>query len=121
MKRALAILLFPVLCSAVEKPRPPHKFLDAANVSLQVLAASALTADLITTRRALAVPGTRELNPLAQSPGSLVALKVAGFAAGLSISYMLHQTGHHKAERFIPVVFGVPSGAAAVHNSQVSR
>jgi hypothetical protein len=29
---------------------------------------------------------------------------------------MMHKTGHHKAERLIPLMFGVPSGIAAIHN-----
>lgn len=100
----------------VEKPAPEHHFLDGKNVALQSLSILMMAADVASTNQALKVPGTHEVNPLAQSQTALISLKIAGAGAGLGISYMMHKTGHHKAERWIPVVFGVPSGIAAIHN-----
>jgi len=111
----------PAAPAMLQRPTRVHHFMDKENVSLHSFNFAMMLADVATTQRALQVPGTRELNPLAKSPSGLVALKVAGFTAGLSLAYMLHQTGHHKAERFIPLVFGIPSGAAAAHNAGIHR
>jgi hypothetical protein len=100
----------------VEPSAPTHRFLDAQNISLQSISIILMAVDVASTHRALQVPGAHESNPLAQSQGALISLKVAGAAAGLGIAYMMHKSGHHKAEKLIPVIFGVPSGLAAVHN-----
>jgi hypothetical protein len=80
-----------------------------------------MAADLATTKRDLEAPGTREFNPLTQSPAARFSLKFAGFGAGLGISYILHRSGHHKAERIVPLLFGIPSGVAAAHNVGIHR
>jgi len=103
----------------VESPAPVHRFLDAKNLGLQSLTALIMAADLASTHRALQVPGTHEMNPLARSQGALISLKIAGAGAGLGIAYMMHRTGHHKAERVIPLILGVPSALAAVHNAGI--
>jgi hypothetical protein len=103
----------------VESPAPVHRFLDAKNIALQSLNALIMAADLASTRRALQVPGTRELNPLSRSEGAQISLKVAGVGAGLGIAYMMHRTGHHKAERIVPLILGVPSAVAAAHNAGI--
>ena len=77
--------------------------------------------DVTSTHKALKVPGTREANPLAKSQGALISLKIAGTGAGLGIAYVMHRSGHYKAERVIPMIFGVPSGLAALHNSGIHR
>jgi len=103
----------------VENPPPVHRFLDAKNFGFQSLNALIMAADLASTQRALQVPGTREMNPLSRSQGAMIALKVAGAGAGLGIAYMMHRTGHHKAERVIPLILGVPSALAAAHNAGI--
>jgi len=105
----------------VESPAPVHRFLDAKNIGLQSLNALIMAADMASTHRALQVPGTRELNPLSRSQGTLIYLKVAGAGAGLGIAYMMHRTGHHKAERLIPLILGVPSALAAAHNAGIHQ
>jgi hypothetical protein len=105
----------------VERPVPVHKFLDGPNVLMHGLSAIMMAADVATTNRALEVPGTRELNPLAQSPAARYSLKCAGFGAGLALSYAMHRSGHHKAERIIPMLFGVPSAVMAVHNAGIHQ
>ena len=114
-KLPIVVLLFTSLAHA----QTPHRFLDKANAILHTASAAAMVADLATTEQALSRPGTRELNPLGQTRGERIGLKVAGFGAELALSYALHRTGHHKAERMIPVIFGSISGAAAIHNTEV--
>ena len=105
----------------VQRAAPVHKFLDAKNIGLQCANVLVMAADQASSRRALQVPGTSELNPLARSQGALLGLKVAGMGAGLGMAYVMHRTGHHKLERIVPVVFGAPSAVAAVHNAGIHR
>jgi hypothetical protein len=106
---------------AVVQPPPSqtHRFLDTKNLGLFSLDAVLMAADLATTRRALEVPGAREANPLMRSPGGAIAMKAGAFGAGMGIAYMLHKSGHHRAERIVPLILGVPSGLAAVHNAGI--
>lgn len=94
---------------------------DHETAVLLGVSALVMTADIATTRQALQVPGSREMNPLAQSPAALDTLKIAGFGAGLGISYLMHQTGHYKAERFALMLVAAPSAIAAVHNAGIQR
>ncbi len=100
-------------------PRTAHHFLDAQNIGLLSLNALMMAADLATTRRALQVPGTYEANPLMKSQGTAIALKAGTIGMGVGIAYMLHKSGHHKAERIIPLFMGVPSAIAAAHNAGI--
>ena len=114
----------PVIVAAPGKVRQPasvHKFLDGLNVTMFGISAAMMAADIATTNRALQVSGSHEANPLAQSPASLYALKVAGFGAGLGLAYVAHKTGHHKAERIVPLILGITSGVAAAHNAGIYR
>lgn len=105
----------------VEPAAPVHHFFDAKNICLQSLSIIAMAADVASTHQALKVPGTREANPLAQSQAALISLKVAGAGTGLGMAYMMHKTGHYKAERVVPLIFGLPSGFAAIHNFGIHR
>jgi hypothetical protein len=98
-----------------------HRFLDGQNVALHTLSSIIMAADIATTRQALQVPGTSEANPLMKSQGGMIALKMASVGAGLGIAYMMHKSGHHKAERLIPLFLCVPSGIAAAHNAGIHQ
>jgi hypothetical protein len=111
----------PPIIAVVRPPAPVHKFLDGPNVLMFGISAAMMAADIATTKQALQVPGSREMNPLAKSSASLSVLKFASFGAGMGISYMMHKTGHHKAERIVPLIFGVPSGIAAAHNAGIHQ
>lgn len=100
----------------VAPPAATHRFLDRTNIALQAFNVAFMGADIASTYRALQVPGTREANPLMKSPASMIAMKAGAVGAGMMVAYMLHRSGHHKAERIFPVLFGIPSGAAAIHN-----
>jgi hypothetical protein len=105
----------------VEGPSPVHRFFDAKNIGLQSLNILVMAADIASTKRALQVQGTSEMNPLSGSQGGLLALKIAGVGAGMGIAYMMHRSGHHKVERVIPLISGAPSALAAVHNAGIHR
>ena len=107
--------------AVVRAPAPVHHFLDAKNIALFSVNAIVMGADIATTQRALAVPGAREANPLMSSQAAIIPLKVASVGAGLGLAYMMHRSGHHKAERIIPLILGVPSALAAVHNAGIHQ
>ncbi len=106
---------------AVIQPPParPHHFFDAQNIGAFSLNAIMMAADLATTHRALEVPGAREANPLMRSQSGAIAMKAATMGAGIGIAYMLHKSGHHRAERLLPIFMGAPSGIAAAHNAGI--
>ncbi len=122
---AMGICLIPSWAMAgadpavIQSPPPVHRFLEGKNIGLLALNAAIMAADLATTRRALQLPGTHEANPLMQSPGAMVSVKIAAVGAGLGISYLMYRTGHYRAERLVPVLFGIPSGIAAIHNARI--
>ena len=107
--------------AVIRTPPPVHRFLDSQNVILHSINVAIMAADISTTRRALEVPGAREANPLMKSPGAAIAFKVASVGAGMGIAYMLHKSGHHKAERLIPLFVGIPSAVAAAHNAGIHQ
>jgi hypothetical protein len=100
-------------------PTTLHHFMDAQNIGAFSLNAIMMAADLATTRRALQVPGTHEENPLMRSQGVAIVMKVGVVGAGIGIAYMLHKTGHHRAERLLPIFMGMPSAIAAAHNAGI--
>ena len=123
---AIGLYALPSLAGGVEpnpmfaaQPAPAPKFLNRRKILAIGVSAAMLAVDVAATEHALDLPGTREMNPLAQSAGALVILKIAGFGAGLGFSYMLHRTGHYKAERIVPMIFGIPSVAAGIHNAGI--
>ena len=100
-------------------PTTAHHFFDARNISIFSINAMVMAADIATTRRALQVPGAHEANPLMRNQGAALSMKAATLCAGMGIAYMLHKSGHHKAERIFPLFMGVPSAIAAVHNAGI--
>ena len=105
-KPALAMAA-PVLPVKPVKPViPAHKFLDLKNSMAISAFAAALTGDSYSTQRALAYPGVRERNPVAEpfvsSRGGEIAYSGAGFALFSGSLYLAHRTGHHKLERIAP-------------------
>jgi hypothetical protein len=130
-RRALVLVIVMELCiiptalmgadPAVIQPPPgtAHHFWDARNISVFSINAMIMAADIATTRRALQAPGAHEANPLMRNQGAAVAMKAATVCGGIGIAYMLHKSGHHKAERFVPLFMGVPSAVASVHNAGI--
>jgi hypothetical protein len=83
--------------------------LDAAVVA-------AAGADLASTEYALRQPGLREANPLMQTPGNRVALKLATTAAVIGIARHLDAKGHRRGARVVRWAAIIGWGGAAVWN-----
>jgi hypothetical protein len=104
---------------AVTKPSSmgdQHRFWDKQNRALFVAAAALNGADFAVTRNNLQ-RGGQELNPVVRVFGRStagLAVNFIGETAGVvSISYVLHKTGHHKLERMVSMV-NIGSSTAAV-------
>jgi len=87
-----------------------HRFMDKTNLMLHSWNVAAETYDAVTTRRQLRGGRINELNPFGalfvnHGWGGQLAFSY-GFGVGgpLLTSYMLHRTGHHKLERWVPVL-----------------
>lgn len=130
----IALLVAPMMFSFISiglpagppvmtQPLPVHapKFFSKTRIIALSFGAAMMTADVLSTREALKVPGAHEANPLGQSAGARYALKFAGMGAGIGISYALNRTGHYKAARVVPMIIGIPSVAAAIHNAGIHK
>jgi hypothetical protein len=108
-----------------QRPVAPHRFLDNQNALLTGVEVAALIADATTTRRAFNMyPGAfRESDPLARP---FVALGWTGQILGgvLFVSgdllgrHALHNAGHHRLERVLPLVLSALEFGVAASNIQ---
>jgi hypothetical protein len=93
-----------------------HKFWDNQNRALFIAVAAFNGADFAVTRANLQ-SGGQELNPVVRVFGRSTAGLAVNFvgetAAVVSLSYLLHKTGHHKLERAVSFV-NIGSSAGAV-------
>ncbi len=112
--RKLVVLLFMLLAfQQAALAEDSHNFFDRTNVLLHGVNITAQALEFYSTERVINRPGIGEANPLGQSRRGRIALKSMGVAAPMGLSYLLHRAGHHKAERFMPVILAVPTGVAA--------
>jgi hypothetical protein len=100
-----------------------HKFFDAPNsLGLASMAAS-LTADALSTQKALAYPGFYEMNPVArpfvQTRSGAAAYTGGAFALLAGTMYVAHKTHHHKLERILPFAVAGWEGLVSVRNYRV--
>ena len=112
----------PVSELGLERPAGHEKFLDKKSLILHSWNVAAETFDAITTRRGTNGGRINELNPFGRvfvnrGWGGQVAFSY-GFGVGgpLLTSYLLHRTGHHKFERFVPAFNASASSIAGVWN-----
>jgi hypothetical protein len=104
-------------------PQAPHRFLDNTNALLSGIEAAALIGDAVSTRWGLdRYPGvTREANPVARPfveagwPGQIVG---GVLFVGLELwgRHTLHESGHHRLERLLPIGLAAMEGAVVLHN-----
>jgi hypothetical protein len=103
---------------------PSHRFFDRTNISLHVANALLQTGDLISTRQIMD-RGGRETSPLARPfvnggiGGQMVASYVIGTGGTLLGSYLLHRTGHHRLERWLPISVMTMEGLATISNARL--
>lgn len=97
-----------------------HKFWTLENkINFSIFSAE-LAADAITTQMGLS-HGMTEANPLArpfvtQGAAGQAAASGLSLGAGLGVTYLLHRTRHHKAERIVARVMIGGEGAVVAHN-----
>jgi hypothetical protein len=101
-----------------------HRFWDHTNLILFSGIAVSRTLDYTSTRNMLA-RGRQEIlipDDVVYSRAGFPALEVAGAAASVGISYLLHRTGHHRYERWLSIGhIGVTDFGAVRNYSLESR
>jgi len=117
----------PVVKQAIALPEAPsHRFFDKTNLWLHLGAVAGETADLITTRRVIQLGG-REGDPLAKPfvragiGGQMVGTYALGEGSSLLASYLLHRSGHHRLERFVPIAVSIVESLAAASNIRTEQ
>ena len=117
----------PVVKQAIVLPEAPsHRFFDRTNLWLHLGAVAGETADMITTRRVIQLGG-REGDPLARPfvragiGGQLVGTYALGEGSSLLASYLLHRSGHHRLERFVPIAVSIVESLAAASNIRTEQ
>jgi hypothetical protein len=123
-ERALGVTEAPIIKPAVALPQAPsHRFFDRTNLMLHLGVIAGETGDLISTRSILEAGGS-EANPIAKPlmraglGGEMLATYGLGEGTALLGSYLLHRSGHHRLERFVPFAAIVVEGLATASNIQ---
>ena len=121
MKKTLltAVMLAALNAGAAESPHPT-KFWTTRRIVTQAISFTGASLDIGATKHAQAIPGTRELDPLARSTAGLVAVRLGLAGVGLAAAYGLYRTGHYKASVVVPALIGAGSFAAVIHNSRMT-
>lgn len=105
-----------------DAPPKTHKFFDTKNIVLTVVETTALTVDGISTQRSLkTVPGSYEADPIAKPfvdrgwPGQ-IAGGALFISADVALRYLLHRKGHHRLERWVPLILTTDGIVGSVDN-----
>ncbi|HEV2352076.1 MAG TPA: hypothetical protein VG028_19765 [Terriglobia bacterium] len=99
--------------SGTKKQTPPrqtsgtsHKFLDGENIALFGGVAAVRALDFTSTQH-FRERGFNEIlltNGMVDNKPLFATIEVAGTAASIGLAYLLHRTGHHRAERWVSIV-----------------
>ena len=84
----------------------PHKFWDAENGALFAGVAVTRALDFTTTQH-FRQRGFNEIlltNGIVDNKPLFAGIEAAGTAASIGVCYLLHRTGHHRAERWVSMV-----------------
>jgi hypothetical protein len=84
----------------------PHKFLEGENLALFAGVAAVRALDFTSTQH-FRERGHNEVlltNGIVDNKPLFATIEVAGTAASIGLSYLLHRTGHHRAERWVSIV-----------------
>jgi hypothetical protein len=96
----------------------PHHFWDWQNDCLFAGVGAARMLDYASTRH-FRDQGNNEVlltNAIVDNKPLFVGIELAGTAASIGVSYLLHRTGHHRLERWVSVAhIGVAVGGS-IHN-----
>jgi hypothetical protein len=84
----------------------PHKFWDGENMLLFTGVAAARALDFTSTRhfRGRDVNEVLLTNGIVDNKPLFAGIEAVGTAASIGVSYLLHRTGHHRAERWVSIV-----------------
>jgi hypothetical protein len=111
---------------STSRAAPHHRFLDLPNAALIAAAAGTTTMDAIYTERGYKRSPEQfvEVDPLARpfvrSGWAAVTAGTSLFVAGeVGLHYLLHRTGHHRAERVLPLVFSAIEFDQARRNARL--
>jgi hypothetical protein len=118
----------PSVVLAQASAEKPHRFFDAANITLTAIETGALLADGITTQQARTKYPEffREIDPIARPfvnrgwPGQIVGGALF-IGADVGLRYWLHRNNHHRVERLLPMVLTTYGTACAIHNARELR
>jgi hypothetical protein len=107
--------------AAALREAPRHRFFDKTNLMLHLGVMAGETGDLISTR-SIFEAGGKEANPIAKPlmqaglGGQMMATYGLGEGTTLLGSYLLHRTGHHRLERFVPITAIIVESLATASN-----
>jgi hypothetical protein len=110
-----------VTAAQAARKAPQHDFFDKTNLRLFIAESLAQTGDLITTRRIISAGG-KETDPLARPfvsagvGGQVVGSYVVGTGGTMLASYLLHRNGHHRLERWVPLLTTAIESLATASN-----
>jgi len=96
----------------------PHKFWDAENIYLFTGVGAVRALDYASTRH-LRDQGDYEVllsNSIVDNRPLFVGIEVAGTAASIGVSYLLHRTGHHRLERWVSLAHIGAGVGGSIHN-----
>jgi hypothetical protein len=115
----------PIVSPASSQTRAVHKFFDVKNAFALAAVGVSLAGDGWSTQRALALPGTRELNPVARpfvsSRAGEIAYSGTSFALFAGGMYVAHRTHHHRWERIAPFALAGWEGLLTAWNLHLGR
>jgi hypothetical protein len=102
----------------VRPPEAPHRFFDRTNLMLFAGVAAVRTLDYTSTQHFRRL-GNHEVlltNSIVDNKPLFAGIEVAGTALSIGAAYWLHRTGHHKLERWVPVVHIGVGAFGDIHN-----
>ena len=106
--------------SAPKRAIPQHHFIDKTNLALFSADFLVRSLDAESTRRFMDAPCRcfveKDIGSIADSGPRMYSysLGIAGVAVG--VAYVLHRTGHHRLERFVPVADALYDSQYVVEN-----
>ncbi|MCL5006207.1 MAG: hypothetical protein M1404_06700 [Acidobacteria bacterium] len=108
----------PLHAQAEQFPEVTHRFFDRTNLMLFAGVAAVRALDFTSTEH-FRHNGHNEVlltNSIVDNKPLFAGIEVAGAAASIGLSYLLHRTGHHKLERWVSLVHIGAGAVGDIHN-----